>query len=249
MGLMTTNWTKPPGDLALNSNQVDVWRVSILDFPPDSVRWVESILSAEEDRRAARFYFNIDRHRFILSHGALRYILARYLSLSPEDVQFKTGEHGKPSIASEAELDFNLSHSGDFALIAIANGHKVGVDVEKNRQDMEHEKIAQRYFSEREKTELQKLPNDQKMIGFFNCWTRKEAYIKAQGLGLSLPLDSFDVSLAPNEPAVLHATRPDPREASCWILLSLDVHFDHTGAVAVEGRKMDFRFWDWNPTQ
>jgi len=246
---MTTNWTEPPGDLALNPNQADVWRVSILDFPPDSIRWMEAILSAEEDRRAARFHFNLDRHRFILSHGALRDILARYLYLSPEDIHFEIGEQGKPIISSETELDFNLSHSGDFALIAIANGHKIGVDVEKHRQNMEHEKIAQRFFSEREKSELQKLPSDQKKIGFFNCWTRKEAYIKAQGLGLSLPLDSFDVSLAPDKPAVLHATRPDPREASHWTLLSLDVHSDHTGAAAVEGRKMDFRFWDWDPTQ
>jgi len=210
---------------------------------------MESILSAEENRRAARFHFSIDRHRFILSHGALRDILARYLYLSPEDVHFEIGKHGKPVIASEAKLDFNLSHSGDFALIAIANGHRVGVDVEKHRQDMEHEKIAKRFFSEMEKSELQKLPDDQKMIGFFNCWTRKEAYIKAHGLGLLLPLDNFDVSLSPNESTVLRATRPDTREVSRWTLSSLDVHSDHSGAVAVEGRKMDFRFWDWDPNQ
>ena len=243
---MTTNWTKPPENLTLNSNQVDVWRVSILNFPPDSVRWVEPILAAEEDRRATRFYFNMDRHRFILSHSALRDILARYLNLPPENIQFEIGEYGKPAIASEAELDFNLSHSGDFALIAIASGHKVGVDVEKHRHDMEHEKIGQHFFSEMEKSELQKLPNDQKMIGFFNCWTRKEAYIKAHGLGLLLPLDSFDVSLAPNEPTILRATRPDPREASRWSLLSLDVYSNHTGAIAVEGKEMEFRFWDWD---
>ena len=246
---MTTNWTEPPEDLALNSNRVDVWRVSIRDFSPDSVQWMESILSAEENRRAARFHFNIDRHRFILSHGALRDILACYLYLSPEDIQFKIGEQGKPAIASETNLNFNLSHSGDFVLIAIASSHKVGVDVEKHRQDMEHEKIANRFFSEREQSELEKLPNDQKMIGFFNCWTRKEAYIKAHGLGLLLPLDSFDVSLAPNGPVVLRATRPDSQEASRWTLSSLNVHSDHTGAVAAEGREMEFRFWDWDPTQ
>jgi len=210
---------------------------------------MESILSAEENRRAARFHFNIDRHRFILSHGAMRDILARYLYMSPEDIQFETGEHGKPIISSETGLDFNLSHSGDFALVAVANSRKVGVDVEKHRQDMVYEKIAQRYFSEREKLELQKLPNDHKMIGFFNCWTRKEAYIKAQGLGLLLPLDGFDVSLSPNQPAVLYATRPDSQEASNWTLVSIDINPDHTGAVAVDGKKMDFRLWNWDPTQ
>lgn len=246
---MGTNWIGPPENLTLDQNQVDVWRVSILDFPPDSVRWMESMLSAEENRRAARFHFEIDRHRFILSHGALRDILARYLYISPEDVQFEIGEHGKPIISSKPGLDFNLSHSGDFALIAIGNGHKIGVDVEKHRHDMEYEKIAQRFFSEREKIELKKLSTDQKVIGFFNCWTRKEAYIKAQGLGLLLPLDDFDVSLTPNQPAILHATRPDPQEASNWILFSVQVHPDHTGAVAVNGKNMRLRLWDWDPTQ
>jgi len=245
---MPTSWVEPPENLTLDKNQVDVWCVSILDFSPASVRWMESTLSAEEDRRAARFHFNIDRHRFILSHGALRDILARYLYRSPEDVQFQIGEHGKPMISSETGLDFNLSHSGDFALVAVTSGRKVGVDVEKHRQDMEYEKIAQRYFSEREKSELQKLPTDQKMNGFFNCWTRKEAYIKAQGLGLLLPLDDFDVSLSPNQPAVLYATRPDSLEASNWTLETIDM-YHHTGAVAVEGKNMDFRLWNWDPNQ
>ncbi|HKI54419.1 MAG TPA: 4'-phosphopantetheinyl transferase superfamily protein, partial [Anaerolineales bacterium] len=121
----------------------------------------------------------------------------------------------------------------------------VGVDVERFRQELEIEKIAHRFFSAKENAELINLSADQQPIGFFNCWTRKEAYIKAHGLGLSLPLDSFEVSLAPNEPVVLRATRPKADEASRWTLLSLDIDSRHAGAVAVDGNDLNFRFWDW----
>jgi 4'-phosphopantetheinyl transferase len=122
---------------------------------------------------------------------------------------------------------------------------KVGVDVERIRRDMELESIARRYFSQREVAELLALPPEQREIAFFNGWTRKEAYIKAQGLGLSLPLDSFDVSLAPDEPAILRETRPDPQKAARWRLESLEVDAQYVAAVAVEGKGLEFRLWDW----
>jgi 4'-phosphopantetheinyl transferase len=243
---MQTDWLEPPDDLRLTSHQVDIWRVS-LDKLPDSVQWAESTLSADEVQRAARFRFEADRRRFLISHASLRDILARHLRQPPQEVQFGVGEHGKPILLSDSQLDFNLSHSGDFALIGVASGRKVGVDVEKFRHDMEQERIARRFFSENENAELKSLPDKQKIDGFFTCWTRKEAYIKAHGLGLSLPLNSFDVSLTPHKPALLLATRPDPHEASRWTLLSLDVHPGYTGAVAVEGRGMEFRHWEWTP--
>lgn len=246
---MTTIWTRPPEDLAFASNQVDVWRVSILDFTPASVRWMEAILSSDEIKRADRFHFEADRHRFVVSHTSLRDILSRYLYKSPQDIEFAISEHGKPVVLPPSQLDFNLSHSGDFALIVIARGRKVGVDVARHRMDMEHENIAQRFFSDREKYELRELPDNQKLTGFFNCWTRKESYIKAHGLGLLLPLDGFDVSLTPTEPVILRATRPDSQEASRWTLLSLHVSPDHTGAVSVEGKNLEFRLWDWDPAQ
>lgn len=245
---MQTNWTSPPDKLNLNTNQVDVWRVSLNNLP-DSVQSAESTLSDDESQGATRFRFDADRHRFTVSHIALRDVLSRYLHIEPGEINFTVGEYGKPVITSNLKLDFNLSHSGDYALIAVAREHKVGVDVELFRDNMEVEKIAHRFFSEKENAELMSLSSEQQQIGFFNCWTRKEAYIKAHGLGLSLPLDSFDVSLTPNESAVLRATRPNPDEASRWTLLSLDVEDHYAGAVAVEGRDLDFRFWDWNFTR
>jgi 4'-phosphopantetheinyl transferase len=117
------------------------------------------------------------------------------------------------------------------------------VDVEQIRAEVEIESLARRYFSPREVSELMALPLEERVVGFHHCWTRKEAYIKAQGLGLSLPLDSFDVSLG--EPAILRATRPNANEAARWSLRSLDVETDYAGALAVENGVSECRFWDW----
>lgn len=252
-------WTHPPAKLDLQPHQVDIWRVS-LDPSPDSVKRMESTLSADEIERASRFHFQKDRDNFIAAHGSLRQIIARYLHCEPYQLRFSTNEYGKPfltrsnefsRLANSAtkvanELEFNLSHSGNCALIAVTLEHKVGIDVERIREDKELESIAKRYFSQSEVSELMALSSEQRALGFFHCWTRKEAYIKAHGLGLSLPLDSFDVSLAPNKPTILRATRPDPKEAIRWTLLSLDVHSDYAGALVVEGNDLEFRYWDGN---
>jgi 4'-phosphopantetheinyl transferase len=248
---MPTYWTKAPNDLNLETHQVDIWRISLTassslstGFLPDSVQGAESSLSADESQRASRFHFDTDRHRFITSHIALRDVLSIYLHCEPRQIDYLVGDYGKPSVMSDLNIDFNLSHSGNFALIAISRDHKVGVDVEHFRPELEIEKIARRFFSDIENAELMSLHPELRVSGFFNCWTRKEAYIKAHGLGLSLPLDSFDVSLTPHEPALLRATRPDETTASRWTLLSLDVHPEYAGAVAVDGRDLEFRFWD-----
>ena len=237
-------WSQPPDALDLQSHQVDAWRIA-LDLPPASVRSLESHLSTEESERAERFRFSTDRDRYIVAHGCLRKILAHYLHCQPGQLHLSTNEYGKPFLENH-KLEFNLSHSGNFALMAVSQVHKVGVDVERIRSNLEHDSIARRFFSANEIAELMALPPDQKELAFFNCWTRKEAYIKAQGLGLTLPLNSFDVSLAPNEPAILRATRPNPQEADHWTLLALDVDPNYAGALAVEGQELDFRLWDWH---
>ncbi|MBN1451243.1 MAG: 4'-phosphopantetheinyl transferase superfamily protein [Anaerolineales bacterium] len=240
-----TTWTPPPDSLDLRLLQVDIWRVS-LDLAVASVKLLGCSLSVDESQRAARFHFPADRDRYIAAHGCLRDVLSRYLRFEPSQLNFSANDYGKPALNGH-ELEFNLSHSGDLALIAVSRGHKVGVDVERIRTDVEHDSIASRYFSPNEVSELAVVPPDQREIAFFNCWTRKEAYIKAQGLGLSLPLDSFDVSLTPNEPAILRATRPDTRVAFQWMLLSLDVDFNYAAALAVKGQNLEFRLWNWSP--
>ena len=176
--------------------------------------------------------------------GCLRDILARYLQCKPKELSFSINKYGKPVIDGQ-KREFNLSHSGNYVLIAVAQERKVGIDVEKIRSNMEIENMASRFFSPIEASELMALPPEQRDLAFFNCWTRKEAYIKAQGLGLSLPLDSFDVSLSPGEPAILRATRPDAEEASRWTLFSLDVDPRYAATLAVEGQDKNLRFWDW----
>ncbi len=238
-------WSSPPDDVTLQSHQVDVWRVS-LDLPVDSVKLLASSLSVDESQRAARFHFAGDKNRYIVAHGALRGILARYLCCEPHQLSFSRGKYGKPALISGEGMEFNLSHSGDYALIAVARGGRVGIDIERMRENTEWERMAHRYFSECEVSELMSLPPEHRIVAFFNCWTRKEAYIKAHGLGLSLPLDSFDVSLTPNEPAVLRSTYPNPHEAARWTLHALDASDGYAGALAIEGHELEYRHWDWS---
>lgn len=241
--MQKNNWTPPPDSLNLKSHHVHIWRIS-LDLSTDSVKSIESTLSADELERAARFHFQLDKNRFIVAHGILRKLLGRYLHCDPTELTFSLNQYGKPALVNSA-LEFNLSHSGNFALIAVTQGRKVGVDVERIRQGISSHVIAQQYFSKSEVAELQSLPIEQRESAFFTCWTRKEAYIKAQGLGLSLPLESFDVSLTPGQLSILRATRPDLQESARWTLRSLDVELNYAGAVAVEGAALDFRLFSY----
>jgi 4'-phosphopantetheinyl transferase len=236
-------WASPLATLELRSDQVDVWRIS-LDLPIAVVKRLEASLSADEALRAARFHFPADKDRFIVAHGCLRDILARYLHCGSTQLNFYTNDYGKPALEKH-QLEFNLSHSGDFALVAVTRERKIGVDVEQLRANIELEDIANRYFSPNEVAELMATQPAQRRAAFFACWSHKEAYIKAQGLGLSLPLDSFDVSLAPNGSAQLRATRPEPLEAAQWTLLTLDVDPCYAAAVAVKGRGLEFKLWNW----
>jgi 4'-phosphopantetheinyl transferase len=244
-----STWSSPPVVLEIELHQVDIWRVR-LDVPNDLLRTLEKMLTADESERAARFHFPIHRDRFITAHGYLHDILTRYLPLDAHSLSFSINDYGKPRLSevfSERGLEFNLSHSGDFALVAVTLNRQVGVDVEYIREEDSSEEIAQRFFSKREVSDFLSVPSEARNVAFFNCWTRKEAYIKAHGLGLSLPLDSFDVSLIPSEPAILRATRPDPQEAVRWTLKHLEVWPGYAGAVAVEGNDLEFRLWDWKP--
>ncbi|MDP1545830.1 MAG: 4'-phosphopantetheinyl transferase superfamily protein [Anaerolineales bacterium] len=246
------NWISPPDTLDLEIRHVDIWRIPLDAATPldsnlqaDSVKWAVSTLSADETERAAHFHFPADRDRFVIAHGSLRDILSRYLNCQPGEITFSVNQYGKTALNGH-KLKFNLSHSGGLALVAVTQGQEIGVDVERTRADMEHEEIAARNFSPGEIFELSALPTEQRAAGFFNCWTRKEAYIKAQGQGLSLPLESFDVSLSPAEPAILRDTRPDSQESARWTLLALDVDPQYAAAVAVAGRDLEFRLWNWD---
>src|SRR5208283_3082224 len=136
--------------------------------------------------------------------------------------------------ASSDTLDFNVSHTAGLALLAFARGRKIGIDVERIRRDFGTAEIAERFFSKAERAALRELPQEQRHEAFFRCWTRKEAFIKALGEGLSHPLDQFDVSLDPHAPAALLATRPDAHEVDRWKLLDIRLLGDFVAALALE---------------
>lgn len=228
----------PDGSLDLDRATVHVWQARLDQFAVRQGQMLE-LLSADERERAARFHFAKDRRHFIVARALLRTLLARYLNLPPHHLSFSYGPYGKPALAGEGEsralLRFNVSHSHGVALYAVARERDVGVDVEYVRRDMVGESIAERFFSAREVAALRALPAEVQPQAFFNCWTRKEAFIKARGEGLSFPLDRFEVSLDPKEPAALVSVRDDPREASRWSLQALPVEEGYAAALAVEG--------------
>jgi len=240
-------WSFPPATLILGSNEVHVWRAS-LDEPPPQIDSFLHTLAADERTRAERFHFQRDREHFITAHGVLRAILGLYLNKAPESLSFCYGSHGKPAVASESNgnvLRFNISHSHGVALYAIARDHEVGIDLEFIRGELEVAQIAERFFSRGEIATLRALPLSLRKYAFFLCWTRKEAYIKARGEGLSLPLDQFDVSLIPGEPAALSSTRPDSGEALRWSLQDLTPGCGYAAALAAEGRGWTLSCWQW----
>jgi 4'-phosphopantetheinyl transferase len=241
------SWHPPPEPLMLGNNEVHVWRAS-LDLPASQVRSLQHTLAAEELRRAGRYHFPRDREHFTVARGLLRDILGRYLKTPPGQLRFCHHPHGKPGLAGETggeRLCFNVSHSHGLALYAVTRGRAVGVDVERIRPDLSEEDIAERFFSPREVAALRALPTNMQPAAFFHCWTRKEAYIKATGKGLSIPLNEFDVSLTPQEPATLLNVNGEPHEALRWSLQELSVDSGYAAALAVEGHSWQLKCWQW----
>lgn len=232
---------EPASGLNLQENEVQLWRLDLHSLAPAEARW-RPLLSAEELARADRFHFEKDRRNYSATRALLRILLGKYLNCGPERVALIYGERGKPSLDSpraETPLHFNVSHSGTKALLAFALGRDVGVDVEQVRTNVDHEALARRFFSPGEQKALAAMPSSERCVAFFRCWTRKEAYIKAHGSGLSLPLDGFDVSLAGGEQNALLATRPDAAEASRWSLRDVQGGEGYEAALCVRG-------YDWH---
>jgi len=242
-------WPLPPATLVLSAGEVHVWCAD-LDQPSLGLPGLQESLDAEELARASRFRFERDRDRFIARRGLLRDLLGRYLVIPARQIRFTYNDFGKPELAvvSPAVLDqealsFNLSHSAGLALYAFTRKSQVGVDIELVRSDFQHEQVAERFFSINERLALSSLPAQERAQAFFACWTRKEAYIKAHGEGLSLPLDQFDVSLAPGEPARLLAARGGLEGVEQWSLQHLTPALGYVGALAVRGLGWQLLCW------
>ena len=223
--------------MALPEDEVHLWLVDLASVAAGEKRW-EQLLSSDERARAARFHFSKDRQYFTATRALLRTILGSYVDSDPTELVFRYSEKEKPSLnpsPSGSSVEFNVSHSGALALLAFAKGRALGVDVEQVRENFDHEAIARRFFSEEEQRQLAALAPAGRHRTFFRCWTRKEAYIKAQGTGLSLPLKQFDVSLRPGDLDALLSTRPDSAEAARWSLREVPVGADYVAALCVRG--------------
>jgi 4'-phosphopantetheinyl transferase len=224
---------------ALGPNDIHVWRCRLFSDLPGRAD-LEQHLSEDERERAARFRFEPDRRRYLVARAMLRRIVASYVADRPERLRFRYEKHGRPALMPQrpdACVDFNVSHSGELALLAVARSRRIGIDVEKVRADIGSDEIAQRFFSPNEVRALRSLPDELRNMAFFHCWTRKEAYVKACGEGLNIALDSFDVTLAPGTPA-----RFTRGVDASWQLLGFLVEPGYPAALAHPGGPADVRF-------
>jgi 4'-phosphopantetheinyl transferase len=229
---------------AIDPIEVDIWSWS-LDQPTDDDSHDMNLLSGDERDRSARFVKDIDRWRYIAGRGGLRRVLASYLDMNPKDISFCYNEWGKPALAvgGPMELRFNLSHSTDRALLAVCAETEIGVDIEEIRPLQED--VAGHFFSAAECSDLSALPEADRLVGFYRCWTRKEAFVKAHGEGLSLSLKGFDVSLDTDEDqCLLRRLDPEIGILGDWTVRNLDVIERFRGALAVRsgGRHVRVRY-------
>jgi len=219
----------------LPEDEVHIWQAN-LDALALATESSPLLLSQDEHQRAGRFHFESDRRRYIAGRQFLRKLLSAYLKTDFTGLSFHYSPKGKPSLGPASEIRFNVSHSGRIALFAFVRGGEVGVDIEQIHKEVNVKEIAGRFFSQAEQVKFAAVAEELKQEAFFRCWTRKEAFVKAKGDGLSLALDQFDVSLVPGESAQLLSTRPDPEEQHRWSMWDLNMGPNFAAALVVEGK-------------
>lgn len=211
-------WKSPPEELSISSGMVHLWSVD-LSAPPAPISFYASLLSSDEQQRADRFYFQKHKDQFIVGRGLLRELIGKYAKVNPRNITFSYNQFGKPGFEQQAELKFNLSHSNGLAIIGFTIQMEIGLDLEKIDPAINVRQIARHFFAANEQKQIQELPADQQAAAFFKCWTSKEAFIKAHGQGLSLPLDQFEVEVIPDQPAAIKAVHWDLKPANTWDIL------------------------------
>ncbi|MGA3324729.1 MAG: 4'-phosphopantetheinyl transferase superfamily protein [Terriglobia bacterium] len=244
-------WQTPTAELTFPSDRIDVWRVC-LDSREQSEQDLRGVLAPDELARAARFHFERDRGRYVRGRATLRFLLGRYLETPPAEILFQYENNGKPEVALPQEsrgLRFNVSNSGGLALIAVGSGIAIGVDIEKARPMPDLLDIARRFFSAREIQALLAVSENKRQEAFFACWTRKEAFLKATGFGLSYPLSGFSVSVDPDGPAELCQGGENGNAAGHWSLSDIRVGKGFRGALAWEGGGKRIEQWEFKLDQ
>ncbi len=236
-------WSSFPTDFGLAQNETHVWLAG-LDNAATSLEPFADCLSVAERDRAARFKFPPDRRRYLIAHAALRSVLGMYLSVQPDEIEFSSGPVGKPKLTPNfagSEIEFNLSHSGELALIAVTRGGAVGIDIERIQEDFAFESVAQRFFTSREVAALQVLPPEFRREAFYKCWTGKEALMKGKGLGLSGSLDEVRIRLTATGVRVTSTVRD-------WSLTELSPIGGYAAALAIKKIDVEPRCYRWRPS-
>ena len=239
-------WSNGLGDERIGNGHVHVWYVD-LSAADTCVPTPESVLSLDERARAARVVQGENRRRFVVSRAVLRCLLSQYAEVAPEQLRFDYGPHGKPELASTGlaqGLGFNMSHSGDVILYAVARGRSIGIDVEHERPRSNFMRIAERFFSVEECEALHAFPDRDRPSAFYRCWTRKEAYVKARGDGIAAGLDTFSVSMD-EEPCLLRSDE-GPAEVARWSMADIVVEDGYVSTLCAEGRELIVSHFVWS---
>lgn len=235
-------WNKTISKLNISEGETHIWLLP-LELKPNQLTEVKSVLSEDELARAEKFYFDKQRKHFIAIRGLVRKLLGLYLNLNNKEIIFSYNEFGKPYLENRL-VHFNLSHSHKLALFAVNINYELGVDIEWMHRKSNLLEIGERFFSKNEFAELKSLPAELQRHGFFNCWTRKESYIKARGRGLAIPLSKFEVSLKPGDPVYLKSTSHEPKAINEWTLYAFDPHTEYAAAMTINTKVTKISFWD-----
>ncbi len=242
-------WQIPESWPTLAENEVHVW-LATLDVPEDVFQRLADTLSGDEADRAKAFRFDYHRRDFIVARGLLRVILARYVGISPTQIGFTYSDHGKPALQSVKDQQlpcFNLSHAHRLALYGVTFASRIGLDIEWINREVDCEEVAKVCFSAQERELLQALPAPSKLPAFFNGWTRKEAFLKALGRGLSIDLKRIEVTITPGDPAAWIGMDKGIADSHQWRLYPLEPPEGYAGALVVESPARPIRTWQWAP--
>jgi len=240
---LANKWIPSPHNLILSNSDIHLWRI-VLPQSEEIKRNLFESLSNDELSRLAKFYFNRDKDRFLISRGGLRNILARYLNIYPNQVDFQYKTLGKPYINNK-NLYFNVSHAANCIVYAVSNCSPIGIDIEYCEHDIDYLSITKNFFSNNEYTKLLTLHSDKRLLAFYRCWTRKEAYIKAIGKGLHFPLHQLEVSLLPDEEIQLLKIMDKTAEKDLWKLVEIFPQQDYIASIATQQSFNNCLLWDW----
>lgn len=242
----TRKWKTASKPDILQDNEAHIWHIDIKKTDHE-LECYHNLLSINEKEQANRFYFDRDRIRHIITHGVLRLLISGYLGIKHNDIYYNYNKYRKPELPTVAnkKLCFNLSHSGTYIVYAFSWNRELGIDIEKIKTIKDADSIVGRFYSEHENNDYFSLPDTVRSKAFFNCWTRKEAYIKARGDGLHFPLNRFSISINPDDPPVLIDVKDEPLEKDRWHFHEFKVNDEYCSVIAIEDKKIVFRYFQW----